>query len=164
MGWVNPLGAPTHSPPIVSSLGSAPQPDSQSTTSSLPPLAACGAIASLGAVAFLGQRQVQRKQSAIARKASVYNGQGVFPGGGDGSWREGKKGSFGKDGAEAILPKTWGSGNTTQERNAFSGVGQKAGGSSSEAGGSSLSAPVLALGVAAFVFFLSVQSSNAFPN
>merc|ERR1712139_115443 len=167
LGWVNPLGSPTHSPSMASSTGGAAQPDYESTSNSLPPWAACGAIASLGVVAFVGARKVQRKQTAIPMRyapSGPYNGQGIFPGGGDGSWREGKKGSFGKSGAESITPVIFPSGNMTQERTNFDGARTGGNASAASSGGSSLSGPVLALGVAAFVFFLSTQASNALTN
>jgi len=83
-------------------------------------------IASLTSSAFVGKPQELAARDAVQMngygenvfKNAVYNSQGIFPGGGDGSWREGKKGSFNQKGGEAepIRPVMWSSGTQTFER------------------------------------------------
>jgi hypothetical protein len=92
LSFVLPSGAPSHSSPTAS-YGNAFQPEFQTTGTVLPQLATCGAVACLAVAAFVGKAKA-RKQSALPMHA--YPPSGVFPGGGDGSWREGKGGSFNK--------------------------------------------------------------------
>jgi hypothetical protein len=161
--WVIPAGMPPRSSLPVSSNGELPQPGFGSSTTALPPLATCGAVACLAAAAFLAST---RKQSVVARQSAIYNNQGVFPGGGDGSWREGKKGSFGKDSPTQIAPVPYPSGNTPMERmmqygeNFTSSKGVKGAGAAKSAA----STPIVALGVAALIVFWAAQASNAMPN
>jgi len=121
----------------------------------------CVSAACLAGAAFLGTR----KQGAVARQSAIYNG-GVFPGGGDGSWREGKKGSFGKDSPTQIAPVPYPSGNTPMERamrygeNFTTSKGVKG----ASAAKSAASTPIVALGVAALIVFWAAQASNAMPN
>merc|ERR1712232_910638 len=121
----------------------------------------CVSVACLAGAAFLGTR----KQSAVARQSKLYNGQGVFPGGGDGSWREGKKGSFGADSPKQIKPVPYPSGNLNIERTQqygddfTSNVGVKG---STQAKTAGLS-PVIGVGVAALIVFWASQASNAMP-
>jgi hypothetical protein len=102
----------------------------------------------------------------VARQSRLYNGQGVFPGGGDGSWREGKKGSFGKDSPKQIKPIPYPSGNLNMERTQkygedfTSNIGVKGSSNAKTAG----TTPVVALGVAALIVFWAAQASNAMPN
>jgi len=113
LNFVAPMGTPSHGAPSVSSYGNVLEPGFQSSTSALPQLATCGAVACLAAAAFLG-RSKARKQSALPLHA--YPAQGVFPGGGDGSWREGKNGSFAAKTDVDISPVMYASGNTAEER------------------------------------------------
>jgi len=145
----------------------APQPGFSSSTTSLPSLTTCVSVACLAGAALLGTR----KQSVVTRywqhKDKPYNGQGVFPGGGDGSWREGKKGSFGPDSPKRIMPAPFSSGQTPLERLNSMNYDEKFTtntGVLGNAGKAASSTPVAALGVAALIVFWAAQASNAMPN